>query len=62
MKGDSVVAVKCHLDFCSDVAKHRVLAKYDRFIHLVRNPFDAIVAERKVRGTSCVVVSQCLRG
>ncbi len=41
----SLVPLQCHLDWCADLP--HVPSRYDRFVHLVRNPFDALVAERK---------------
>jgi hypothetical protein len=44
--GTDVIAVKCHLDFCTHLLP-RWMRRYDKVLHIVRNPYDALVAERK---------------
>ncbi len=45
--GGEVLVVKCHFDFCPHLSPGELSSRYQRFIHIVRNPFHAIVAERK---------------
>lgn len=42
----SVIAVKSHLTMVPRAQNHKLQA-FDKVVHVVRNPFDAIIAERK---------------